>query len=78
MTLRRFKPRKYGITRELLEIYRAQGEGPRKIAKHFPGCTPSTVRNWLIRFGMDTELPLIGPVERVDSGDCIASRGTSA
>jgi transposase-like protein len=61
--VKRFKPRRYTITREMLEQYRQSGEGVRKIGRRF-GAHPTTVRNWLIRL----KLPTAG---------CIDTRETS-
>lgn len=51
--MKRFKPRRFSITREALSDLRQSGEGVRKIGRRF-GAHPTTVRNWLIRFGLDT------------------------
>jgi hypothetical protein len=52
--MRRFKPRKYAVTRDALLDLREQGEGVRKIGRHF-GAHPATVRNWLIRLKLETK-----------------------
>lgn len=73
-----FKTRRYAVNREMLERWRNQGEGVDKIAKRY-GCNPSTVRNWLIRLGLSTRVPLIGPRD-VSSGsmETTVSTGGSA
>jgi hypothetical protein len=54
---RPFKPRKYIVNKEMLERWRSQRLGIDTIAAKYPGCHPTTVRNWLIRWEMPTELP---------------------
>lgn len=53
------RPRKYDVTKEQLEAWRAAGESTVTIATRFgPGCHPETVRDWLIAFGLPTVLKI--------------------
>lgn len=63
-----FKPRKYVVNRELLERWRNRDRlGIQAIADKY-GCDKSTVRNWLKRWDMPTELdPVILPVDGLDA-----------
>jgi hypothetical protein len=56
-----FKPRKYAVNRELLERWRSQRLSIDAIAAKFPHCHKTTVRNWLIQWGLPTELEPIQP-----------------
>lgn len=58
------RPRKYDIKREDLIRLREAGYGRVMIAKVY-GCDQSTVRHWLIKYGLPTVGPKIRPAWRI-------------
>lgn len=48
--------RKYDIRKEHLKQMRAAGMGRNAIADVY-GCDPSTIRHWMVKFGLETRSP---------------------
>lgn len=69
-----FRPRKYDVTREQLEAWRAAGESTVTIGSRFnPPAHHSTVRKWLIALGIPTAI-VIAPCDEPPGKQPITKR----
>ncbi len=56
------RPRTFDIRKEDLERLRAHGYGRIAISKVY-GCHETTIRHWLVKYGLPTTNPLTKPSE---------------